>query len=101
MLDARGMCELWGATSLKSQWAATPWGAVSGPEGVVASVVRGAAQYFYRVDRCAAELPASRLVGAGLSVPFHVGPGCRLAVADGLKRTAVAVDGNLLTASAT
>jgi hypothetical protein len=27
-------------------------------------------------------------------VLFHVGPGCRLAVADGLKRTAVAVDGN-------
>jgi hypothetical protein len=27
-------------------------------------------------------------------VPFHVGPGCRLAVAGGLKKTAVAVDGN-------
>ena len=69
-------------------------GAVSGPDCVVVSVVRGAAQYFYRVDRGAAELLASRPARVGLSVPFHVGPGCRLAVADGLKRTAVAVDGN-------
>ncbi len=57
-------------------------------------MVRGAAQYFYRVDRCAAELLASRPVGVGLLVSFHVGLGCRLAVADGLKRTAVVVDGN-------
>jgi len=55
------------------------------------------AQYFYRVDRGAAELLASRPARVGLSVPFHVGPGCRLAVADGLKRTAVAVDGNYTT----
>ncbi len=33
---------------------------MSGPEGVVVSVVRGAAQYFYRVDRGAAELLVSR-----------------------------------------
>jgi hypothetical protein len=49
-------------------------------------------QYFYRVDRGAAELLASWPARVGLSVPFHVGPGCRLA--DGLKRAAVAVDGN-------
>ncbi len=58
-------------------------GAVSGPDCVVVSVVRGAA-----------ELLASWPARVGLSVPFHVGPGCRLAVADELKRTAVAVDGN-------
>ncbi len=52
----------------------------------------GVSQYFYRVDRGAAELLASWLTGVGLSVPFHVG--CGLAVADGLKRTAVAVGGN-------
>jgi hypothetical protein len=49
-------------------------------------------QYFYRVDRGAAELLASRPVRVGLSVPFHVGAGCRMAVADVLKRTAVVVD---------
>jgi hypothetical protein len=49
-------------------------------------------QYFYRVDRGAAELLASWPVRVGLSVPFHVGAGCRMAVADGLKRTAVVVD---------
>ncbi len=90
MLDAGG---LWGATSLILRWAATPWGAVSGPDCVVVSVV-GVSQYFYRVDRDAAKLPASWPARVGLSVPFHVGPGCRLAVADGLKRTAVAVDGS-------
>ncbi len=36
------------------------------------SVVRGAAQYFYRVDRGAAELLASRPARVGLLVPFHV-----------------------------
>ncbi len=55
-------------------------------------MVRGAAQYFYRVDRGAAELPASWPARVGLLVSFHVG--CRLAVAIGLKRTDVAVDGN-------
>ncbi len=49
-------------------------------------------RYFYRVDGGAAELLTSRPARVGLLVSFHVG--CRLAVADGLKRTAVAVDGN-------
>ena len=71
-----------------------PVGGAAGPDCVVVSVVRGTTQYFYRADRGAAELLASWPVKVGLSVPFHVGPGCRLALADGLKRTAVAVDGN-------
>ncbi len=58
----------------------------------MASVVRGAAQCFYRVDWGVVELLASWPVGVGLLVLFHVG--CRLAVAVGLKRTAVAVDGD-------
>jgi hypothetical protein len=51
-------------------------------------------QYFYRVDRGVAELLASWPAGVGLLVLFHVGLGCRLAVRDGLKRMAVAVDGD-------
>jgi hypothetical protein len=94
VLDARGDVWAVGHNVSKIAMGGHPVGAVAGPDCVVVSVVRGAAQYFYRVDRGAAELLASWPVRVGLSVPFHVGPGCRLAVADGLKRTAVAVDGN-------
>jgi hypothetical protein len=94
VLDAGGDVWAVGRNVSKIAVGGYPVGAVSGPDCVVVSVVRGAAQYFYRVDRGAAELLASWPARVGLSVPFHVGPGCRLAVADGLKRTAVAVDGN-------
>ena len=70
-----------------------PVSAAAGPDCVVVSVVRGLVQYFFRVDRGSAEELARTQVRVGFSVPFHVGPGCRLALADGVKRTAVAVDG--------
>jgi hypothetical protein len=95
VLDARG--DVWvvrrGGVS-KIAIGGHPVRAAAGPDCVVVSVVREATQYFYRVDRGAAELLALWPARVGLSVPFHVGAACRLALADGAKRTAVAVDGN-------
>ncbi|CCC81771.1 hypothetical protein [Thermoproteus tenax] len=70
-----------------------PAGTVASPDCVVASVVRGDTQYFYRVDGGVPQLLATRRAEVGLAYSFAVGPGCRLAYADGRKETAVAVDG--------
>jgi hypothetical protein len=70
-----------------------PAGLAASVDCVVASVVRGGVQYFYRVDGGSAILLGSRLARVGLAYSYAVGPGCRLEVAAGNKTTAVAVDG--------
>ncbi len=86
VLDAGG---LWGATFLKSQWAATPWGPCwaggrGGVGGEGCSISTGwteARQSCWRLG----------LLELGFWCRFTW---CRLAVVDGLKRRAVAVDDN-------
>ncbi|MGC9118968.1 MAG: type II/IV secretion system protein [Thermoproteus sp.] len=70
-----------------------PAGLAASVDCVVASVVRGGTQYFYRVDGGTPTLIGSRPARVGLAYSFAVGPGCRLVLARGDKGTAVAVDG--------
>ncbi len=70
-----------------------PAGVAASYDCVVASVVRGGVQYFYRIDGGVPQLLASRPVRVGLAYSYAVGPGCRLELALGNKTTAVAVDG--------